>query len=226
MVFGPSSNYLVDLTNISFRPSVRSFSDQQANERRSGEAWRNGSEELSNLLNTALEEVELSSGLNRPSETEATLQTRSTRVFVVHGQDEEMKQSAARALSQLDLDPIILHEQPSQGRTVIEKFGDYPDVGFAVVLMSPDDYGYPKEPNQTEARPRARQNVIFELGFSIGKLGRGKVAAIHPHTTDFDMPSDYSGVIFVPYDASGAWRYALVRELKAASYDVDANRLI
>ena len=144
------------------------------------------------------------------------------RVFVVHGHDEEAKQSVARCLEKLDLEAVILHEQPNQGRTIIEKFEDYADVSFTVVLLTPDDIGAARD-DINNLRPRARQNVVFELGFFIGKLGRQRVCALHKG--DVEIPSDFAGVLWVPMDPGGAWRFALGRETRAAGIDVDLNRL-
>ena len=143
-------------------------------------------------------------------------------VFVVHGAADGPKQAVARVLEQLELSPIILHEQPNQGRTIIEKFEDYSQVGFAVVLLTPDDVGGPAN-NSNAQRPRARQNVIFELGFFIGRLGRERTCALL--VDDVETPSDYDGVVYIPMDEHGGWRMALVSELQEAGFDVDANRL-
>ena len=144
------------------------------------------------------------------------------RVFVVHGRDEGAKQSVARCLEKLELEAIILHEQPNQGRTLMEKFEDYADVGFTVVLLTPDDIGAACD-NTKDLRPRARQNVVFELGFFIGKLGRQGVCALHKG--DVELPSDFAGVLWVPMDSGGAWQLALGREIRAAGLDVDLNKL-
>lgn len=146
----------------------------------------------------------------------------SNRVFVVHGHDEEDKQSVARCIEKLGFKAVILHEQPNQGRTIIEKFEDYSDVAFAVVLLTPDDVGASKDP-EGELRPRARQNVILELGFFLGELGRGRVCALHKG--EVEIPSDYRGVLWVPMDEGGAWRLDLATEMKAAGLDLDLNRL-
>lgn len=146
----------------------------------------------------------------------------SRRVFVVHGHDTEAKESVARCLEKLDLEAVILHEQPNQGRTIIEKFEDYADVGFAVVLLTPDDAGAPRD-GIDNLRPRARQNVILELGFFLGRLGRQRVCALHKG--DMEIPSDFARVLWVPMDPGGAWRLALTVELKAAGLEVDLNRL-
>jgi len=149
----------------------------------------------------------------------------NNKIFIVHGHDEEAKYSVARLLERLGIEVIILHEQPNQGRTIIEKFEDYSDVGYAVVLLTPDDLG--GSVNDLENfLPRARQNVIFELGFFIGKLGRERVCALHKGDLQgkIEIPSDFSGVIWIRMDSEGAWQFKLAREIKAAGFDVDLNR--
>lgn len=147
----------------------------------------------------------------------------SNRVFVVHGRDNEVKETTARFLEKLGLVPIILHEQTNQGKTIIEKFEDYADVNFAIVLMTPDD-SCSQADNQSVRSYRARQNVIFELGYFIGKLGRKNVAAIIKG--DVEIPTDISGVVYTGMDNSGAWKMLLAKEIKEAGFDVDLNRLM
>ena len=96
-------------------------------------------------------------------------------------------------------------------------------MSFAVVILSPDDIGYQKE-NAESPRPRARQNVIFELGFFIGRLGRHRVCALVKG--DVEMPSDYSGVVYITFDDAGAWRLALARDIKAAGVVLDLNNVV
>jgi predicted nucleotide-binding protein len=145
-----------------------------------------------------------------------------TEVFVVHGRNEAVKESVARFLEKLHLHPIILHEQPNKGRTIIEKFEGHSDVGFAVVLLTPDDVGELAS-STGEHPPRARQNVILELGYFLGKLGRARVCVLHMH--GLEIPSDILGVLYVPYDADNGWRLKLAKELKAAGMPVDLNRV-
>ena len=142
-------------------------------------------------------------------------------IFIVHGRDEEAAQTVARFLDKLGLSPVILHEKPSQGRTIIEKFEHHAKVGFAVVLLTPDDVGA-SQGNETNLKPRARQNVIFEFGYFIGRLGRNRVCALTKGNVE--IPSDYDGVIYIPLDEAGGWKMKLVKELKDAGIDVDANR--
>nr|VFJ60913.1 MAG: Predicted nucleotide-binding protein containing TIR-like domain-containing protein [Candidatus Kentron sp. DK] len=144
------------------------------------------------------------------------------RVFVVHGHNHGIKEAIARFIEKLGLEPVILHEKPNAGRTIIEKFSDYSDVHFAVVLLTADDEGKIKGAS-AEHRARARQNVILELGYFLGKLGRARVCALYENGVE--IPSDYQGVLFVPLDSGEGWKTSLVRELKSASFPVDANRI-
>lgn len=222
-IFGISSKYLEDLGDISFYPSVYPASPEYYLE-----SWAGGKSSMSNLITTMRDELtifgdqtKLVDSIRRPDRIGV-----NTKVFIVHGHDETMKVSAARTVEKLGLVPIILHEKPNQGRTVIEKFADYADVEFAVVLLSPDDLAVPSTESPEKLRPRARQNVIFEMGYFIGKLGRERVVALYRAVSEFELPSDYSGVLYVAYDNTGRWQFDLVRELSACGYNVDANRLL
>lgn len=140
------------------------------------------------------------------------------KVFIVHGHDEAAKEGMARFLSQIGFKPIILHEQASANRTVIEKFEANADVGFAVVLLTPDDEGHAKG---DVPKPRARQNVIAELGYFVGRLGRARVAVFKKG--DVEVPSDFAGVIYTPLDGGGAWKQSLGQELQEAGFEIDWN---
>jgi len=145
------------------------------------------------------------------------------RVFVVHGRDTEVKESVARFLERLGLEPIILHEQPNSGRTVIEKFELHADVGFAVILLTPDDVGG-LGVTPADLKGRARQNVILELGYFLGRLSRRRVCALYKK--DVEIPSDYQGVLFVEFDPSGAWRTKLAQELVEGGFSINLDALL
>ena len=98
-----------------------------------------------------------------------------------------------------------------------------PVTDFAIILLSPDDFAYPKGASPSEGRYRARQNVIMELGYFIAKLNRNRVVALHRQNDDFEIPSDYLGVLYKPY--SGDWRYKLVDEMKEIDPTIDKNLL-
>jgi predicted nucleotide-binding protein len=159
---------------------------------------------------------------NDDSEQESE-QMSGTQVFIVHGHDDALTQSTARFVEKLRLNPIILCEQANKGRTIIEKFEEEcSSVGYAICLLTPDDMGHRKDAPK-EARPRARQNAILELGYFMGKLGRQRVCALHKG--DVELPSDYAGVVYISADDAD-WKIRLVKELKAAGYDVDANQAL
>lgn len=146
------------------------------------------------------------------------------RIFLVHGHDEAALHEVARFLERLDQDVILLREQPNQGRTIIEKFEDYTNVGFAVVLLTPDDRGGVISAPNSSLQPRARQNVILELGYFLGRLGRSRVCALYSEAVE--IPSDYSGVLYVKLDGNGGWRINLAKELRGAGFPVDMNKAL
>ncbi len=148
--------------------------------------------------------------------------TKTNEVFVIHGRDNEAKETVARFLTKLALTPVILHEQPNQGRTIIEKFEQNAQVGFAVALLTPDDVGSLKN-DEKNLKPRARQNVVFELGYFLGRLGRERVCALTKGNVE--LPSDYDGVVYISLD-DGGWKMDLIRELKNVGFEVDANRAL
>lgn len=152
----------------------------------------------------------------------ATKPTDSDRVFIVHGHDEGPREMVARLVTKLGLDPVILHEQVSRGMTVPEKLDAFGNVGYAVVVLTPDDVG--RRASESNENPRARQNVILELGYFVGRLGRERVTALKKG--DVEIPSDYLGVVYTPFDEGGAWRLKVAQELRSSGYEIDLNNVI
>ena len=135
MLFGPETRYLADLKAIKYHPMYAPAPPDVLRE-----VWDDGVAKLRNVISTMREELLLFGEPDlSPSPSDQTV---GNQVFVVHGHDQAMKEATARSLGKLGLTPVILHEQPSEGRTVIEKFTDYANVGYAVVLLSPDDLAY------------------------------------------------------------------------------------
>jgi predicted nucleotide-binding protein len=147
-----------------------------------------------------------------------------SKVFVVHGHDEGALQAMARFLEKIGLQAIVLREQPDQGLTTIEKFeACASEVGFAVVLLTPDDLGGPAATEVQQSR--ARQNVIFELGYFVGSLGRGRACLLRKG--EVEIPSDLVGVIYTDMDhPAEGWKVKLARELKAAQFEFDADKVL
>lgn len=141
-----------------------------------------------------------------------------SKVFVVHGHDEAARLAVASFLQKIGLEAITLQEQPDQSRTIIEKFeASAREVGFAVVLLTPDDVG--GAVSASLPMSRARQNVIFELGYFVGKLGREKVCLLRKG--EIEGFSDFDGVLYTPMDSGDGWKLKLTKELRAAEFEFD-----
>lgn len=141
------------------------------------------------------------------------------KVFIVHGHDGALQQSVARLIEKQGINAIILAEQVNRGRTIIEKFEDYADAGGAICLFTSDDFGRAKK--DADDKPRARQNVVLETGYFMGRLGRDHVVLLADNGVE--MPSDLSGVV---YTNTGNWQFELLKELKEMGYSVDLNKLL
>jgi predicted nucleotide-binding protein len=169
-----------------------------------------------------LELIPLAPGIGQSQPpVRSTAKATSNGVFVVHGHDDAVREAVARFITKLDLIPVILHEQASQGRTVVEKLEHHGDAAYAIVLLTPDDVG---GTTPQELQPRARQNVVLELGYFLGRLGRDRVCALH--RGELELPSDYMGVIYIPFDGGGGWRLQLAKELRAAGFAIDMNKAL
>jgi predicted nucleotide-binding protein len=150
--------------------------------------------------------------------------TLSNRVFIVHGHDDKSKNELEILLHELGLEPIVLHRQADEGRTIIEKFEAYSDVGYAFILLTPDDWAYSASITDLSVAAknqelRARPNVIFEFGFFVGKLGRKHVCCLH--TGNVTLPSDVQGVIYKSFVKSiEEVAYPIIKELKARGYNL------
>lgn len=148
---------------------------------------------------------------------------KSNKVFIVHGHDQALKSDLEIFLKNIGLEPIVLHRQPDEGLTIIEKLEKFTDVGYAFILLTPDDIGYSveelkKEEKERSIEYRSRQNVIFEFGYLIGKLGRARVCCIYKEQTA--LPTDISGLLYKKVTTSiEDIGYAIIKELKTAGYE-------
>ena len=140
----------------------------------------------------------------------------SNKVFIVHGHDDEAILKIENFIRKIGLDPIILRDQASMGKTIIEKIEEYANVGFAIVLYTRCD-------EMKDGKFRARQNVVFEHGYLIGKLKRNRVVALVKD--EVEVPGDISGVVYISLDPNDGWKLKLIKELQAAGYEIDAKKL-
>ena len=167
------------------------------------------------IFQTYLEEMEEENTSNYNNNSN----TNFSKIFIVHGHDDKLKESVARIIEKQEIEAIILSEKANQGRTIIEKFEDYSDVGGAICLFTADDIG--KAKNDASDNTRARQNVVLETGYFMGKLGRNRVVILADK--GIEMPSDLSGVV---YTDTSSWQFDLLKELSAMGYKVDLNKLL
>jgi predicted nucleotide-binding protein len=215
--YGDASTQFDQFNSIWFSPQVTSRSTPNSTYLA---AFHSGLEQASGFLESRISDLFETVGQRNPGSRFSTPDPNSRKVFVVHGHDLGQKETVSRFLERLNLEPIILHEQADQGKTIIEKFETHSaGVRCAVVILTADDIASPK--TDAEKELRARQNVIFELGFFVGKLGRDKAFALVEEGVA--LPSDIHGLVYIPLDTRNAWRLLLVRELNAAGIRVDAN---
>jgi predicted nucleotide-binding protein len=180
-------------------------------------------DEQKNIIISALTSCLRITPMNKLKIEESNKTFDKTKVFIVHGQDDEAKTKVARYITKLGLNPIILHEQASSGKTIIEKIEEYSDVGFGIVIYTPCDTGG-KQAEIPILKNRARQNVVFEYGYLIGKIGRNNVCALLKN--EIEIPNDISGVIYIEMDKTDAWQILIAKELKNSGYKFDLNSII
>ena len=157
--------------------------------------------------------------------TARPLSAGKAKVFVVHGRDEALKNELQVYLNELGVEPIVLHRKPDQGKTIIEKFEHYSDVRFAFILLTPDDVvcGTSSEVELSKSvEYRARQNVVWEFGFFVAKLGRDRTCIIFRRGVT--KPSDIDGLLYKEVKTTiEALGFELLRELVAAGVPVKVS---
>lgn len=179
------------------------------------------------LINSIIEDIEENRKeymelLGAPRIKQERPNISTNEIFIVHGHDDGLKNEVARFLEKLTFKPIILHEQASSGDTIIEKIERYSKVGFGIVLYTPCDIGNVASSPET-LNARARQNVVFEHGYLIGKLGRKNVIALVKG--DIEKPNDISGVVYINYTMGDGWKTDIAKELNAVGYHIDFNKI-
>ncbi len=228
-LFGEKSDEAIDFKETSYSPSVLSLDDDIDGEYYNSymATLKNIKTTLQSYMDDAIEKdnentqiVIKDDKIGTYIETEVNKKS-NNKVFIVHGHDDLMLSETENLICKLELEPIILKNQANGGlSTIIEKFEDSSDVSFAIVLFTSDDIGY-KKGDDKNAKTRARQNVVFELGYFAGKLGRKNVSIINNGVEE--LPSDIQGVVYTPNEAG--WKYKIADELKKAGLNVDMNKI-
>lgn len=229
--FGADSQYSSTILSFPWKETgtriYSAYDYQSERERDHQNAFRRQMEQAKGIILSAIDA--LTDNISESNEEIAQQGTTSSsesfdpkKVFVVHGHNETIKQSVARTLQEIGLTPIILAEQPDKGRTVIEKFeNEGNDVGFAVILLTADDKG--RKNYARTMQDRARQNVVFEMGYFMARLGRERVLLLLQDGVE--RPSDLQGVVYTSLDKDGVWKYKLVKELKEQGFNISADSL-
>jgi predicted nucleotide-binding protein len=175
-------------------------------------------QDFTQKIESAVSELKTKSGHDQP-----TYDDESDEVFIVHGHDLAARESVARFVDKIGAKSVILDERPNSGQTIIEKFEQHSKARFAIVLLTPDDAvsdrQHPENPTY-----RARQNVVFEMGYFLGKLGRKGLCVLHKREVEF--PSDIKGIVYIEMDSAHGWRIYLARELRRAGIRIDLNKVL
>lgn len=215
--FGKDSLEHRRFANTYFSPLVWCGSDMEQENRDAIEWCCDGLKTCKAIFETYLEDI--------ADENSATTQVAKEpnpnnmdKIFIVHGHDGELKHAVARLVEKQGLEAIILSEQANKGKTIIEKFEENSDVSGAICLFTADDLGHAKATQ--DEQPRARQNVVFEAGYFMGKLSRGRVVIIAE--SGMELPSDMQGIV---YTNKNNWEVDVLRELNAMGYAIDLNKL-
>lgn len=216
--FGNNNTYQNTLQSIEFFHITSAPQD----ERFIRYFFNKGVLDVINLLHVLRDDLEYSDQEFAIEHNKSQKEKKFEEVFIVHGRDNSAKNEVARFVEKLGFKPIILHEQVNEGKTIIEKIEKFSDVGFAIVLYTPCDVGGLNEPSP-KLQERARQNVVLEHGYLIGKLGRANVSALVKG--NIELPNDISGMVYTALDDLGAWKLSVVAEMKTCGYKVDLNKL-
>jgi predicted nucleotide-binding protein len=216
-IFNDKTPYIKSLKEITYSPQIwHTETPESVFESK----FNDGKDKLLNLLRVVYEDLQLNI---IPMKSTSIADSRD--VYIVHGYNEQMKSVVVRAIEQLKLASVILHEHPDKGKNIFQKFTDYPNPIYVIVLLSADEVAYEKDHSPETAQYRATQNVILELGYFIGKIGRERVLVLHETVSNFEIPTDYRGIPFVPFDKVGGWISELVKNLTALGIYIDENSL-
>ena len=212
--YGENSKEVVDFGNTHFSLMIYTFNETESDYI---EACKSGLVKSKAVFEVYLEELK-ENDVTPDNEATWDNSISKSKVFVVHGHDEALKQEVARIVEKQGLEAIILSEQANHGKTIIEKFEENTDVGAAICLFTGDDYGKAKDVEDDNLR--ARQNVVFEAGYFMGKLGRENVILIA--NPEIELPSDLQGVV---YTNDKSWQIDVLKELREIGYTIDFNRV-
>lgn len=214
--YGENSKEAVDFGNTHFSLMIYTFNETESDYI---EACKSGLVESKAVFEVYLEELK-ENDVTPDNEATQDNSISKSKVFIVHGHDNALKQEVARIIEKQGIEAVILSEQANQGKTIIEKIEENADVDAAICLFTGDDYGRAKGTEAEENKLRARQNVVFEAGYFMGKLGRKNVIIVADK--NLELPSDMQGVV---YTDAGNWKTEVLQGLDKIGYTIDFNKL-
>lgn len=225
LFFKENNQWTNELLQLSFDPNTYSLErNRKIVEARTFKHFEKCVKTADIILNSAISKIKLEQEISTISNVSNSINQPTlkdmNKVFIVHGHDDSLKHEVARFIDNLGLKAIILHERTNRGKTIIEKFEANSDVGFAIILYTPCDLG--RAAGSTGERPRARQNVIFEHGYFVAKLGRENVVALNKDYVE--IPNDLSGMIYTSYE-NDDWKRDIAHELKESGYEIDFEKI-
>ena len=168
----------------------------------------------------------LTSALSNNAQPTAVTTAASAKIFVVHGHDRDARDQLELVLMRLGLQPFILQNADGGSKTIIEALEQniYREAAFGIILMTPDDFGYAKAGGETEKQPRARQNVILEMGMVMAALGRPRMVILKKGA--LEMPSDAGGILYIEFnDHVREIVPKLAQRLQGAGFTIDPKRI-
>ena len=218
------NNILMDLQSLGFYKSLKSIEEVSLSDQSFGSGYSKQEQaklrEVANASQSLLKKVKLL--LSPKSEPRFNSEVRSNKIFLVYGQDDEMKNDVTQTLRKLDLEPVILNQTSDNKQTLIEQISECTYISFAVVLVSPEELACSKQGVINEARYVVNQDVIFALGYLLGKLGTQNVAVVYRGKQNFQIPDNYN-IQWIEYKTG--WYLKLIKELEVCNFNVDANKL-
>lgn len=217
--FGANSPHIASITNVGRYGGFALVAGEAWSDSHRADSLRTQIAKINSLIGILETECELL----RNDIIKSGSKTRGRQIFLIHDHDHSALHETARFLGKLQQEVVILHVQQNQGKNIVENFEECANAGFAVVFLAAGGRGGIGAFAHDGLHPRARQNIIFGLGYFIGKLGRNRVCGLFE--PDVEIPSDYAGVLCIEMDKKGAWHLHLARELKAAGLPVDMNNV-
>ena len=142
------------------------------------------------------------------------------RVCITYGKDHIMNRQVVSVIREIGIDPVVMQDKNNLKKPLAQFLTENPDIAFVIAILSADDWVYPKKGKPKEALLYATQQVVFHLGYWIGKLGRNRVFALYYDQRSFRWPTEHFDVIYTPLDDRDAWKKELVRRIKESGIEI------